>query len=94
MIYKIISALCVLIPGFMSLATTVFAIDVEIIPIQVTQQIYMIQGDGGNIGLFIGEDGTFLIDDQFAPLTGKIIEAIKSVGGEVPQISDQYSLPR
>ena len=85
MIYKIISALCVLIPGFMSLATTVFAIDVEIIPIQVTQQIYMIQGDGGNIGLFIGEDGTFLIDDQFAPLTGKIIEAIKSVGGKYPK---------
>ena len=32
--------------------------------------------------MFIGEDGTFLIDDQFAPLTEKIVEAIKSVGGD------------
>ncbi len=85
MIGKIISVLCVLIAGFMSLATTVLAIDVKIIPIQVTEQIYMIQGDGGNIGLFIGEDGTFLIDDQFAPLTEKIVEAIKSVGGDYPK---------
>jgi glyoxylase-like metal-dependent hydrolase (beta-lactamase superfamily II) len=45
----------------------------------------MIGGEGGNIGVFIGEDGTFLIDDQFAPLTEKIVEAIKSVGGDHPK---------
>ncbi len=85
MVGKIISVLCVLIPGFMSLATTVQAVDEKIIPIQVTEQIYMIAGEGGNIGLFIGKDGTFLIDDQFAPLTEKIVEAIKSVGGDYPK---------
>jgi hypothetical protein len=31
--------------------------------------MYMLVGKGGNIGFFVGEDGTFLIDDQFAPLT-------------------------
>ncbi len=35
--------------------------------------------------MFTGEDGTFLIDDQFAPLTDKIIEAIESVGGTFPK---------
>ncbi len=76
---------CVLIAGFMSLATTGQAVDEKIIPVPVTEQIYMIAGEGGNIGLFIGEDGTFLIDDQFAPLTEKIVEAIKSVGGDYPK---------
>ena len=85
MIDKIILVLCIFITGFMLLATTVQAVDEKIIPIQVTQQIYMITGEGGNIGLFIGEDGTFLIDDQFAPLTEKILEAIKSVGGDFPK---------
>lgn len=85
MIDKIISVLCVLIPGFMSLATTVQAIDKKIIPIPITEQVYMIAGEGGNIGLFIGVDGTLLIDDQFAPLTEKIVEAIKSVGGDYPK---------
>ena len=85
MIGKIISVLCGLIAGFMSLATTLQADDEKIIPIPVTEQIYMITGQGGNIGIFTGEDGTFLIDDQFAPLTDKIVAALKSVGGDYPK---------
>ncbi len=85
MVGKIISVLCVLITGFISLATAGQAVDEKIIPVPLTKQIYMIAGEGGNIGLFIGEDGTFLIDDQFAPLTEKIVEAIKSVGGDYPK---------
>ncbi len=85
MIAKIISLLFVLILGFMALATTGQASVDKIVPIPVTEQIYMIAGEGGNIGFFTGEDGTFLIDDQFAPLTEKIIEAIKSVGGSYPK---------
>ena len=54
-------------------------------PVQVSKHLYMISGEGGNIGLFIGEDGTFLIDDQFAPLTDKIVASIKSVGGDFPK---------
>ncbi len=85
MIAHILSLLCVFIPGFMSLATPVQAVDAKISPTPVTEQIYMITGEGGNIGLFTGGDGTFLIDDQFAPLTDKIVTAIKSVGGHYPK---------
>jgi len=46
---------------------------------KVTDQIYMLEGQGGNIGIFIGEDAVFMIDDQFAPLTSKILEAIKKI---------------
>jgi glyoxylase-like metal-dependent hydrolase (beta-lactamase superfamily II) len=38
-----------------------------------------IEGMGGNIGLFTGEDGVFLIDDQYAPLTEKIVTAVRTV---------------
>jgi len=85
MIGKIISSLCVLIAGFMILATALQADDKKIIPVPVTEQIFMIAGEGGNIGFFIGADGTFLIDDQFAPLTEQIVAAIKSVGGDYPK---------
>lgn len=37
-------------------------------------------GSGGNIGVSWGVDGTVLIDDQFAPLTPKIQEAVAKLG--------------
>ena len=85
MIARMISTLCVLIVMSLSLANAGQYDEVEIKTIPVTGQIYMVTGKGGNIGLFIGEDGTFLIDDQFAPLTERIIVAIKSVGGDFPK---------
>jgi glyoxylase-like metal-dependent hydrolase (beta-lactamase superfamily II) len=51
----------------------------------VTEQIYLLTGQGGNLGVFVGTDGTFLIDDQYAPLTERIVAAIKTVGGDTPK---------
>ena len=55
---------------------------VEIKTVPVVEGVYMLVGEGGNIGVSTGKDGVFLIDDQFAPLTGKIQAA-------VAEISDQ-----
>lgn len=52
---------------------------VEIKTVEVADGVYMLQGAGGNIGLSAGEDGAFVIDDQFAPLSAKIMAAIKAV---------------
>lgn len=41
--------------------------------------IYMLVGRGGNVGLSVGEDGAFLVDDKFAPLTDEIRAAVASV---------------
>ena len=49
---------------------------VEIQTTGVAPGIYMLEGAGGNLGLSVGEDGAFLVDDQFAPLSGKIMAAI------------------
>ena len=48
--------------------------EVKVVATQVAGQVYMITGKGGNVGLFIGDDGTFVIDDQFAPLSGKSLK--------------------
>ena len=84
MIHKVISISCVIFLLFLS-QIVIGQEEVKIEPIKVTDQIYMLTGQGGNLGLFVGQDGTFLIDDQFAPLTEKIIAAIKSVGGDSPK---------
>ncbi|MFQ5743549.1 MAG: MBL fold metallo-hydrolase [Acidobacteriota bacterium] len=53
--------------------------DVQIETIHVAGGIYMLVGRGGNIGLSVGDDGAFVVDDQFAPLTEKIEAAIARV---------------
>src|SRR6266853_933543 len=52
---------------------------VQIKTTQVAPGIYMLEGEGGNIGVSAGEDGVFLIDDQFAPLTPKIVAAVAAI---------------
>ncbi len=50
--------------------------NIQITTIPVRDNIYVLQGSGGNIGVSIGDDGTIIVDDQFAPLTNKIAAAI------------------
>jgi len=52
---------------------------VRIRPIKITENIYMLMGSGGNIGVMIGKEGTLMIDNQFAPLSNKINGAIKTL---------------
>src|SRR5512138_3002289 len=49
---------------------------VEIRTEKLADTVYLLVGAGGNIGLSVGEDAVFLVDDQFAPLTPKIEAAI------------------
>ena len=57
---------------------------VKIRPVKITDNIYMLKGSGGNIGVLIGKDGTLMIDNQFAPLSNKINGAIKTLDpGEI-----------
>ncbi|AXT18456.1 MBL fold metallo-hydrolase [Flavobacteriaceae bacterium AU392] len=46
---------------------------------KITDNIYMLQGAGGNIGLLIGEDGVFMIDDQYRELSDKIKNAVTEI---------------
>jgi glyoxylase-like metal-dependent hydrolase (beta-lactamase superfamily II) len=52
---------------------------VEIKVEKLAPGVAVLFGAGGNIGLSYGEDGNIIVDDQFAPLTGKILAAIKTL---------------
>lgn len=45
----------------------------------IARGVYMLVGSGGNIGLSVGDDAAFIVDDQFAPLTPKILAAIAAL---------------
>ena len=55
---------------------------VEIQTEKLSDNVYMMTGSGGNLGVSVGEDGVFLIDDQFAPLTPKIQAAIAKLSAK------------
>lgn len=54
--------------------------------IRVKDSIYMLTGRGGNIGISVGEDGIFLIDDQFAKASPQIIQRIRNISSKPIEI--------
>jgi cyclase len=52
---------------------------VEIKVTKVSGNIYMLEGEGGNIAASVGEDGIVIVDDQFAPLADKIQAVLKNL---------------
>ena len=52
---------------------------VQIETINVADNVYMLIGSGGNIGVITGDDGVLIVDNQFAPLAPKIKAAIAEI---------------
>jgi len=52
---------------------------VEIKTESLRGNMHVLFGAGGNIGISAGEDGVFIIDDQYAPLTDRIKAAIAKI---------------
>ncbi|TRX55914.1 MBL fold metallo-hydrolase [Thalassomonas sp. M1454] len=46
---------------------------------QVSGDVYMLEGPGGNIGVLATDEGLLLVDDKFAPLATKIEQAMTSI---------------
>jgi glyoxylase-like metal-dependent hydrolase (beta-lactamase superfamily II) len=57
---------------------------VEIKTQKLTENIYMLVGAGGNIGISSGADGVLMIDDQYRPLAGKIKAALAPINKDAP----------
>ncbi|MFZ5653861.1 MAG: MBL fold metallo-hydrolase [Pseudomonadota bacterium] len=58
---------------------------VAIRAVAVAPGIHMLTGEGGNIGVSIGRDGTLIIDDQYAPLAAGIQAALADLDGGSPR---------
>jgi cyclase len=52
---------------------------VEIKTTKLGENFYTLEGLGGTIGVLAGPDGVLMVDDQFAPLSDKIVAAIKQI---------------
>jgi cyclase len=52
---------------------------VQIKTTKIGPSFYTLEGQGGTIGALVGPDGVFLVDSQFAPLTDKIVAAVKQL---------------
>ncbi|MCP3981724.1 MAG: MBL fold metallo-hydrolase [bacterium] len=55
---------------------------VEIEATHVAGNVHMLAGAGGNLGVVVGEYGVFLVDDQYAPLTDKIRDAVTKISDQ------------
>ncbi|MGW9685282.1 MBL fold metallo-hydrolase [Flagellimonas sp. 2504JD1-5] len=60
-------------------AFSIYSQDVTISIDTLGQNTYMLTGRGGNIGIYVGNNHVFMVDDQFAPLSSKIKAAISNL---------------
>ena len=58
---------------------------VEIKSAPLRGSTHMLTGAGGNIVASVGADGVFIIDDQYAPLTEKILVALAKLSDQPPR---------
>ncbi len=52
---------------------------IEVKPTKITNSFYTLEGAGGMVGVLVGNDGVFMVDSQFAPMSGKLAAAIKNI---------------
>jgi hypothetical protein len=58
------------------------AVDFSKVQIKTTKladNFYTLEGQGGTISVLTGPDGVLLVDAQFAPLTDKLVAAVRAV---------------
>jgi len=79
------------VAGLLALAATVVLVPariaqgqqdlsaVQIKTTKVADNFYTLEGSGGMMGVLAGPDGVFIVDAQFAPLTDKLVAAIKQI---------------
>ena len=52
---------------------------VQIKTTRVSAGFYTLEGQGGTIGVLAGSDGVLMVDSQYAPLTEKIVAAVRQI---------------
>ena len=68
--------------GLVSGAYAQSSSDENVHVLKVQGNVYMLVGAGGNITVQVGKDGVLLVDTQYAPLSDKILAAIKKLSDQ------------
>ena len=53
------------------------SVEIDVVPVR--GGVYMLVGSGGNTTVQVGDDGVMVVDTQFAPLTPKLLDAIRGL---------------
>src|SRR3984885_5496945 len=81
-LFLTITALTLIGNTFGQAAAPVDYSKVQIETVKLAPNFYVLNGQGGAIGVLTGPDGVLMVDSQFAPLTEKIVAAIKQVSNQ------------
>jgi len=76
---QVLSMIAVLVCITFISSSTAQQPDVQIETVKITDNIYMLQGAGGNIGVMVGDDGVIMIDDQHAGANPAIMVAVAEI---------------
>ncbi len=67
---------------------------VQVKTTKVADNFYTLEGQGGMVGVLVGPDGVFMVDAQFAPMSEKLMAAIKQISDKPVRFSSQYPRAR
>jgi glyoxylase-like metal-dependent hydrolase (beta-lactamase superfamily II) len=77
------SAFCLMVTGAFAQGQPDFSkVEMKVTPLG--NNTYMLEGQGGNITVAVGQDGVIEVDGEFAPLHDKIKAAVDKVSGGKP----------
>jgi glyoxylase-like metal-dependent hydrolase (beta-lactamase superfamily II) len=77
-----IAAFAVLAAGAAQAQQAVDYSKVEIKTTKLADNFYTLEGQGGTISVLTGPDGVLMVDAQFAPLTDKLVAAIRKISDQ------------
>lgn len=55
---------------------------VQVTTTQLNDNLYYLQGQGGQVGVLAGPDGVLMVDTQFAQMTDQLVAAIREISPE------------
>ncbi|MBA2378907.1 MAG: MBL fold metallo-hydrolase [Blastocatellia bacterium] len=59
--------------------------DINVRTVKITDNVYMLQGRGGNIGVLTGPEGLLIVDDDYRTVSEKLSTALKELGSPTPR---------
>lgn len=78
-VMKGIAALIVTLPTVVGTPQRPPQFEPEIRTVKLTDQLYVLDGAGGNVAVFVWDDGVLLVDDKIGPASDRVKAAVGAI---------------
>jgi cyclase len=78
-VMKAITALIVILSGVVGTPQRPPQFDPQITTVKLTDTTYILEGAGGNVAMFVWDDGVLLVDDKIAPASAQVKAAVAAI---------------